>query len=142
LTDKLAKFGAQFQKEANKLKALGYHILLEFFDCDSKALNDMKGVEKTLTEAAKKAKANIVNVIVHKFNPFGVSGVVVISESHFSIHTWPEYGYAAIDIFSCGKKIKHEKAVEYISSQFIPQKITSVELKRGVLHVTKESRLH
>lgn len=115
------------------MKALGYHILLEFFDCDRRVLDDMKHVEETLTTAAKRAKAHIVQVVFHKFNPHGVSGVVVISESHLSVHTWPEHGYPAIDIFSCGKDMDTERAVRYLVSRLRPGRFTSVEMKRGVL---------
>lgn len=119
------------------MKALGYHILLEFFGCDRKALNDVKGIERTLTEAARIAKANIVKVMFHKFNPHGVSGVVVISESHFSVHTWPEYGYAAVDIFSCSEKIKTKKAMDYIAREFKSMYVTSVALQRGLIGLLK-----
>ncbi|MEX2146463.1 MAG: adenosylmethionine decarboxylase, partial [Candidatus Rokuibacteriota bacterium] len=85
-----------------RLNALGRHLLLELFDCDSDAINNLEFVKAALVEAAKRAQATIVDVVFHEFNPFGVSGVVVIAESHLSIHTWPEYRYAAVDIFSCG----------------------------------------
>ena len=84
------------------MNALGRHLLLELFDCDSDAINNLESVKGALVEAAKRAQATIVDVVFHEFNPFGISGVVVIAESHLSIHTWPEYRYAAVDIFSCG----------------------------------------
>ena len=82
------------------MNALGRHLLLELFDCDTDAINNVEGVKGALIEAAKRAQATIVDVVFHEFNPFGVSGVVVIAESHLSIHTWPEYRYAAVDIFT------------------------------------------
>src|SRR6266704_2514591 len=72
------------------------------FDCDPDAINNLEAVKGDLVEAAKRAQATIVDVVFHEFNPFGISGVVVIAESHLAIHTWPEYRYAAVDIFSCG----------------------------------------
>ncbi|MEW6684639.1 MAG: adenosylmethionine decarboxylase [Candidatus Edwardsbacteria bacterium] len=116
------------------MKALGHHILLEMFDCDRKALNNVKGIEKILVEAAKKSGAHIVKVLFHKFNPHGVSGVVVIAESHFTIHTWPEYGYAAVDLFFCGDSMDYSKATEYIRQKVKAKHITSVTLDRGVLN--------
>jgi S-adenosylmethionine decarboxylase len=124
----------------DKLKALGYHVLLEFFDCDRATLNDLEKVEKALTTAAKRAKAHVVKIMFHKFNPHGVSGVVVISESHFSVHTWPEHGYAAIDIFSCGKDMDTERAIRYLIAELRPGRVTSVEMKRGVLTSRRGAR--
>ena len=63
-----------------------------------------------MVEAAKRAEATIIDVVFHEFNPFGISGVVVIAESHLSIHTWPEHRYAAVDIFSCGETLKPAEA--------------------------------
>ena len=75
----------------------------------------------------------MVDVAFHEFNPFGVSGIVVIAESHLSIHTWPEYRYAALDIFTCGTVIKPQEAVEYIALQFRCAAPCIVEMKRGVI---------
>ncbi len=86
-----------------------------------------------MVSAAKEAKATIVETSFHKFNPFGISGVVVIAESHISIHTWPEYGYAAIDIFTCGEVLKPEVAASYLIDKFQSKDPSIVEMKRGVL---------
>jgi S-adenosylmethionine decarboxylase len=83
--------------------------------------------------AAKEAKATIVDVSFHKFNPIGISGMVVIAESHLSIHTWPEYSYAAVDIFTCGDIIKPEVAASYLIKEFKSKNPSIVELKRGIL---------
>ncbi len=86
-----------------------------------------------MVSAAKACKATVVDVAFHEFKPFGVSGVVVIAESHLSIHTWPEYRYAAVDIFTCGKSIDPEEAVECISGGFHCPQPSIVEVKRGVI---------
>ena len=86
-----------------------------------------------LVGAARACGATIVDVAFHEFNPFGVSGVVVIAESHLSIHTWPEYRYAAVDIFTCGDVIKPEYAVTYIASRFRCKSPSVVEMKRGLI---------
>ena len=78
------------------MHSLGRHLLLELYDCSSEILNNLETVKAALVEAAKRAEATIVDVLFHEFNPFGISGVVVIAESHLSIHTWPEYRYAAV----------------------------------------------
>jgi S-adenosylmethionine decarboxylase len=114
------------------LNALGRHLLLELFDCDSDAINNLEAVKGALVEAAKRAHATIVDVVFHEFNPFGVSGVVVIAESHLSIHTWPEYRYAAVDIFSCGDTLKPDVAVRYLVEQFGAERTSAVEMQRGM----------
>ena len=93
-------------KGGNRLQALGTHLLVELKDCNPDILNDIKEVQDALVMAARKAKATIVETSFHEFSPFGISGMVVIAESHLSIHTWPEYGYAAVDIFTCGDLLK------------------------------------
>jgi S-adenosylmethionine decarboxylase len=115
------------------LHALGTHLLLELKSCNSKVLNDLKKVQEILVSAAREAKATIIETSFHKFSPFGISGVVVIAESHISIHSWPEYGYAAIDIFTCGDVLKPEVAANYLIEKFQSKEPSIVEMKRGVL---------
>ncbi len=115
------------------MHALGTHLLLELKTCNSKFLNDLKKVQEIMVSAAKEAKATIVETSFHKFSPFGISGVVVIAESHISIHTWPEYGYAAIDIFTCGEALKPEDAAAYLIEKFQSKDPSIMELKRGLL---------
>jgi S-adenosylmethionine decarboxylase len=112
---------------------LGTHLLVELKACNTKLLNDLKKVEAIMVEAAKIAKATIVDVHFHKFSPFGISGVVVIAESHLSIHTWPEYGYAAVDIFTCGDVLKPEVAVEFLVDKFQSKHPSIMEVRRGIL---------
>jgi len=110
------------------LNALGRHLLLELFDCDSESINNLEAVKSSLIEAAKRAQATIVDVVFHEFNPFGISG----AESHLSIHTWPEYRYAAVDVFSCGEVLQPEIAVNYLVEQFGAERASVVEMQRGV----------
>ena len=114
------------------MNALGRHLLLELFDCDSDSINNLEAVKSSLIEAARRAQATIVDVVFHEFNPFGISGVVVIAESHLSIHTWPEYRYAAVDVFSCGEVLQPEIAVNYLVEQFGAERASVVEMQRGV----------
>jgi S-adenosylmethionine decarboxylase len=127
------------------LESLGRHLLLELYDCSSEVLNSLESVKRALVEAAKRAEATIIDVVFHEFNPFGISGVVVIAESHLSIHTWPEYRYAAVDIFSCGDSLKPSEAATYLVEQFRAGRASCVEVKRGLFpgatglpHKTKE----
>ncbi len=112
--------------------ALGTHLLVELRECNAKILSNLKEVQTALINAAKIAEATIVEAAFHEFNPFGISGMVIIAESHLSIHTWPEYKYAAVDIFTCGNTIKPEKAVSYLIEKFQSRNPSVVELKRGI----------
>jgi S-adenosylmethionine decarboxylase len=114
------------------VQALGRHLLLELFDCDPEAINSLDVVKASMVEAAKRAQATIVDVVFHEFNPFGISGVVVIAESHLAIHTWPEYRYAAVDVFSCGETLQPQVAVDYLLEQLGAARTSVVELQRGV----------
>ena len=116
-----------------RVKALGRHILVEAFDCDSNSLNDTQLLRTMLLYAAKEANMTVCGEVFHKFSPHGVTGVVVVKESHISIHTWPEYGYASIDIFTCGNYSNPWKAYQYIVETLKPKRIQVIELKRGVL---------
>ena len=124
--------GRKKERRARGVNALGRHLLLELFDCDTDAINNLDAVKGALVEAAKRAQATIVDVVFHEFNPFGISGVVVIAESHLSIHTWPEHRYAAVDIFSCGDVLQPEVAATYLVEQFGAERTSVVELQRGM----------
>ena len=115
------------------MHALGMHLLVELRDCNPKILSDLKKVEEILVTAAKAAKATIVQTHFHQFSPFGISGVVIIAESHLSVHTWPEYGYAAVDIFTCGDTLKPELAASSVIERFHSKQPSIIEVKRGIL---------
>jgi S-adenosylmethionine decarboxylase len=124
------------------LHALGTHLLVELRDCNPRIIKDLEMVKNALVSAAKEAKATIVDISFHEFNPFGISGMVVIAESHLSIHTWPEYSYAAVDIFTCGDVIKPEVAASFLIKLFESRNPSIVELKRGILSHENEKLPH
>ena len=115
------------------MHALGTHLLLEMRECNSKNLGSLEFVTNAMKNAALEAKATIVEVAFHEFSPFGISGMVVIAESHLAIHTWPEYGYAAVDVFTCGDLIKPQVAAKFLIEKFECKNPSIVEMKRGVL---------
>lgn len=115
------------------MQALGTHLLVELHGCHPELLKKLDFVKDTMISAAQEAKATVVEAVFHEFNPFGVSGVVVIAESHMTIHTWPEYLYAAVDIFTCGDEIRPQEAAEYIAAQLKCQSPSVMEIKRGVI---------
>ncbi|NLS44308.1 MAG: S-adenosylmethionine decarboxylase proenzyme [Firmicutes bacterium] len=120
---------------------LGCHILIEACDCDPGILNNIEAVKETMINAALQAGAEVCNVAFHKFSPQGVSGVVVISESHLSVHTWPEFGYAAIDVFTCGDTVDPLTAVEHIREKFKARRALVSEVKRGIFDTHSISKI-
>lgn len=113
--------------------ALGRHILCEAYGCDPEVLDNRDLVESIMVGAALEAGAEVREVAFHEFSPQGISGVVVISESHLTIHTWPELGYAAIDVFTCGDAVDPWDAVEYLIQHFEAKDTACSEIKRGVM---------
>lgn len=114
------------------MKALGIHIIVELSDCNSQLLSDVDQVTNILVTAAKEANAEVLQTAFHRFLPQGVSGVVVIAESHLSIHTWPEYGYAAMDIYTCGDHTDPWKACRYAAEKFEAKQMLTTEVRRGL----------
>lgn len=112
---------------------LGRHVLAEFFDCDPNILNNLELVEEYMTQAAVECGATVVQKCFHMFSPHGVSGVVIISESHLAIHTWPELGYAAVDLFTCGESCDPKVAYSYLKRLFNAENSNFSELKRGMV---------
>lgn len=117
---------------------LGRHLLAEFYDCNSNILNNVQLIEDAMAEAALACGATIIQKNFHLFNPYGVSGVVVISESHLAIHTWPEYGYAAVDLFTCGSSCDPKVAYEYLREKLGSGNSYCSELKRGLLDLKSQ----
>jgi len=113
------------------LEALGRHILLELRSCSPEALDDLPFIEGTMLHAAEETGATIIGKLFHQFSPQGVTGVVAIAESHLCIHTWPEYGYAAVDIFTCGENFDPVEAARLIIQAVGSQDPELTELERG-----------
>ncbi|MBS3968871.1 MAG: S-adenosylmethionine decarboxylase proenzyme [Clostridia bacterium] len=114
------------------MNALGRHILAEIYGCQFEILNDAEKVERIMVKAALEAGAEVREAVFHKFSPQGVSGVVVISESHLAIHTWPELGYAAVDVFTCGETVNPWDACNYLTEMFNAQSVECKEVLRGI----------
>ncbi len=117
------------------MKSLGKHFIIEFHDCDPDALNNKEILESHILESVRVSGATVIQPFFHQFSPHGVSGIVVIAESHFSIHTWPEYGYCAVDIFTCGEDIDNEAALEYLRTALQSRHYSLMEMKRGTFDI-------
>ncbi|MGB9759449.1 MAG: adenosylmethionine decarboxylase [Thermoproteota archaeon] len=112
---------------------LGKQIIAELFECETGRLNSLSTVKKAMLEAARASNSTVVRSVFHKFNPQGISGVVVVAESHLAIHTWPEYGYAAVDIFTCGERTKPEEGLKVLAKLLGAKRVKFKKIKRGLL---------
>ena len=120
------------------MKALGKHLLLELNDCDPKLLNDISFIREIMLAAANESGATVLGESFHQFSPQGVSGVILIAESHLSVHTWPEHGYAGADIFTCGTRVKPERAAEVIIAKLKPGTHSVILMNRGMIEVKQK----
>ncbi len=110
---------------------------MELRDCNEQALDDIEFLRINLVTAAIQAGATVMGDSFHKFSPQGVSGVVVIAESHITIHTWPEYKYAAVDVFTCGSSVKPEIAAQVLVEKLGSKDHSMVVMERGILENEK-----
>jgi S-adenosylmethionine decarboxylase len=124
------------------MKSLGKHLIIELFQCDSTILNDPQTLEHHLLTAVKLSGATVIQPFFHQFSPHGVTGVVVVAESHFSLHTWPEYGYCAVDIFTCGDSVNGNQALAYLKKSLKATNASVMEIKRGVLDLPQSEIKH
>lgn len=112
------------------MAALGRHLLCELWEAE--ALDDPEVTEAALRKAVEAGRARLIEVLVHEFAPTGVSGVAVIAESHLAIHTWPEYGYAAVDLFTCGE-VDADAMLQVLVDTFRPKRVERRLMERGVV---------
>ncbi len=113
-------------------ETIGRHYIVESSGCDPNIIGSVEKVQQILVKAAEIAGAQVWSISFSKFPPHGVSGVVVISESHISTHTWPEFGYVALDIYTCGKHVDPEKAVVLAVEAFGSSTSHITEITRGI----------
>ncbi|RFU61971.1 adenosylmethionine decarboxylase [Bacillus sp. V59.32b] len=113
------------------METMGRHVISELWGCDFEKLNDIELIERTFVDAALKSGAEVREVAFHKFAPQGVSGVVIISESHLTIHSFPEHGYASIDVYTCGD-LDPNIAADYIAQALNAETRENIELPRGM----------
>jgi len=123
------------------LEAIGRHALIELRDCNSAKLDDLPFIRTTLLEAAEEVGATIIDDIFHQFSPQGVTGVVAIAESHLCIHTWPEFGYAAMDVFTCGTGFEVRTAAEFVIQRLESKKPEVIEITRGPVEIQRVARI-
>ena len=113
------------------MNTVGVHCILELKGCPSHLLDDEQHILQTMATASAQAMSTLLNLSSHKFDPQGVTALALLAESHISIHTWPESGYAAVDIFTCGETAKPRLACDYFVEQFQADDHTLTVLPRG-----------
>lgn len=123
------------------MHALGRQVLVELYECNRQVLNDAATLRAIVLEGVRRSGATIVTDVFHTFTPHGISGVIVIAESHVSIHTWPEFGYAALDIFTCGTEIDPWAVQSYVAACLGSGNVSSMELKRGLFPSAVEHKV-
>jgi len=115
------------------MKTLGRHLVVEMYGVQSTLLHDLSLAKRVLRESIEACKATFMGEHYTVFAAGGISGIVVIAESHISIHTWPEHGYAAVDIFTCGDQVDPWSAYEVFIKYYSPSKVNVTEIKRGIV---------
>ncbi len=119
-------------------KSLGYQTTIDFYDCNATIINSVSSIKNILEKAANIMQLSIVNTTIHEFSPIGISGVIVIKESHIAIHTWPEHKYVALDFFTCNKSFDLEEGILWIQEQFNSKRIEKNSSQRGFLDTIEQ----
>ena len=115
------------------MNVLGLHLLLELKECNPSLLNDLNHVRLALLRAAHEAGTEVIGESFHRFSPQGVTGILAIAESHISVHTWPEHGYAAADIFTCGSHFQSRRVAEVLVELLESKAPQITEVQRGLI---------
>ena len=123
-----------------KKSYLGHQTTVDFYGCKSFEINSSEFIENTLLKAAKILNLTVVNSTIHSFSPIGVSGVIVIKESHIAVHTWPEHNYVALDFFTCNKSDDLKKGLVWLQEKFQAQNTNIKEIKRGSLKEISDNK--
>lgn len=113
------------------MRGLGRQLVVELWGC-TRAMDDADGIRQALLRAVERAGATVIEVCVHPFSPHGVSGMAMLAESHIAVHTWPETGYVAVDVFTCGEAVAPECAVDELCRLFEPKHTSVIEIRRGI----------
>ena len=119
------------QTSKSKSKYAGIHLIVEFWS--GKIIEDSKEIERILIGAVKAAHNTPLKIAIHKFQPQGITGIVLLAESHIALHSWPEFNYVAIDLYTCGDKSNPAKALAYLKKEFQPKKVEIKKFKRGIV---------
>ena len=111
----------------------GHHIILDLYHCSDSAIRDEDLILQAFQHAIQLSQVTAIDTLHHKFSPHGVTAIALLAESHMSIHTWPEHGYAAIDIYTCGDNLNSELALQHMASVLEPQTYRTRRLERPII---------
>ncbi len=117
-----------------ELAAVGYNLFADMYNCDAQLLDDIRYLRRLLKESAEAGNMHVVKVLFHRYSPQGITGLVIVKESHIALHTWPEYAFASIDIFLCGDNSDPYKTLKYIENGLRPSTVITKSIERGVIH--------
>lgn len=118
-------------KKNHLVSPVSSHIILDLYECNFSILDNPDKIKDILLQAVEKSNTTLLEIKIHKFSPCGVSGFALISESHISIHTWPEANYAAVDIYTCGKNSLPDVACEFLIKELKSKKPSITKIIRG-----------
>jgi S-adenosylmethionine decarboxylase len=121
------------------MKKMGTHLVVDAWQAPAELLNDPDRIRRALLEAIAAGEATLIDICVHQFSPHGVTATVTLAESHIAIHTWPEYGYFAADLFFCGQG-KPALAMEVLGNALQAKEMTMKEIQRGFPSTTEMQR--
>ncbi|WP_425059765.1 S-adenosylmethionine decarboxylase proenzyme [Sporomusa carbonis] len=113
------------------MKAIGKHLTIDMYGCTFDSLNNLDFIKTIMLAAVKEANMTLLDLSCHKFEPQGLTVLALLAESHMSIHTYPELGYAAVDVFTCGDHSRPDKAVSLLKSFLKPEKTKTTNIMRG-----------
>lgn len=111
--------------------SLGKHAIANLYNCNIKDMDDLEKIKKIIIDSANEKKLHILKDIFYKFNPIGITGVLILSESHLTVHTWPEYKFIAVDVFTCGENFKPKEVCDLIAKKVKSQNYDIREFERG-----------
>lgn len=126
----------------SNVPTIGSHCTLELYGCPPDLLNSVAAVQAALREAAERSHSTLLGELVHEFKPQGVTALALLAESHISIHTWPELGYAACDVFTCGENTLPERACQYLAEALRAERHELRRFPRGEHATRRPDRLH
>lgn len=113
------------------MSEVGMHIIIDLFGCNSSLADDINYIKDTLYKLVEILPAKVCKDVFHKFKPLGVSGAIIISSSHLTVHTWPEHNYIGVDIFTCSGECDYRAVVDFLCKQFGSTNYILKKLKRG-----------
>ena len=119
------------EKVTTPVRPIGVHLVIDAWQSPAHLLNDPERIKQALTDAADVGGATLIDLCVHQFSPYGVTATATLAESHIAIHTWPEYGYFAADLFFCGKGDPYE-AMRSLQTTLQAKQVNVTEIKRGL----------